>query len=394
MNSDGFQRSIIDRTWQELIDLGPRFLGTANEVSARNYILNNLANTSALINEHEFIYTGWSLLEPPELNITSPSPYSFPCEVFIGSMPTPPQGISGVIRYVGIQRVIGAFDWMKFAVEDPEGNVVAYISGRPDGPAHPQTIDPACTPLPHFIIGQYDLHLLQSWMERHLKVEVQAVLRCAIHPQARAKNVIASVNPDSPKVRIGLSAHFDSVYGCPGANDNAAAVTALLAIARRVTEEKWDIPLDFYFFTGEEWGLLGSKAYVADMVANQKTDKLKMLINLDSIAEGSSLEFWAGPESFEEQLRKVSQGFAHPAGRKIFSRFPPPVSSDHYPFYTVGVPACMLFCGETTKYHVPTDTYCLEGVDNILYITEFTWYLLKAFEDQNIASLVLESPTR
>jgi hypothetical protein len=391
MDSIGFNRTLVDQTWKELIDLGPRFLGTENEIRTRNYILNALSNTSAQVTKHEFTYTGWSLLEPPELYITSPSPYKFPCEVFIGSMPTPSEGISGIVRYVGIQRVIGAFDWPKFAVEDAVGKVVAYISGRPEGPAHPQAMDRACAPLPHFIIGQYDLQLLQSWVERQLKVEVRAVLRCTVHPQASARNVIARVNPNSPKARIGLSAHFDSVYGCPGANDNAAAVTALLTIAGRVTEEKWDIPLDFYFFTGEEWGLLGSKAYVADMVANQKIDKLKMVINLDSIAEGSSLEFWVGPETFEEQLRKVSQGFTHPSGRKILFRFPPPVSSDHYPFYAVGVPACMLFCGETVKYHVPTDTYCPEGVDNILYITEFTWYLLKSFVDQNITKLTMES---
>ena len=302
----------------------------------------------------------------------------------MGSMSTPPQGISGAVRYVGIHRVIGAFDWVKFAVENANGAVVAYLSGRPEGPAIPQTIDPACAPLPHFIIGAHDLHLLTSWIERGLRVEVQGTIHAQTHPGARSKNVIAAFYPGSPKRRIGLSAHFDSVYHCPGANDNAAAVAVLLSIARRISDEAWDIPLDLYFFTGEEFGLLGSRAFVAELSASHQLDRIKMVLNLDSIAEGSSLEFWAGPETFEDQLRKVSQSFAHPPARRILFRFPPPVSSDHYPFYEAGIPACMLFCGETVKYHAPADTYCPEGLDNIMYISEFTWHLLKAFAERDV----------
>lgn len=379
----GFSATEIDHDWQQLIQCGPRFLGTPNEVEARNTILDSLAKTTARVEEHEFSYQGWALSERPQLRVVAPSPYTFPCEAMIYCGATPPEGIQGALQYIGKHKVMDAFEWEKFAVVGPGGDFLAYISGRPDGPAQPQPLGKTNAALPHFVIGAYELSLLKSWWERQLKIEAQGTLRCEIRPASRTRNVVASFNPDSSKKRICLSAHYDSVYSAPGANDNAGAVAALLAIARRMAAESPDFPLDLLFFSGEEWDLIGSKAYVAHLVASQKIRTIQMALNLDSIAEGSSLELWAGPESFEEQLLKAANSFTgHPPGRKILCRFPPPYSSDHTPFYEAGIPACMLFCGETVKYHIPQDTYCPEGVVNILYVAEFAWHLVRTFSNQ------------
>lgn len=385
MSGVGFYAREIEHDWQQLIRRGPRFLGTPNEAEARNYILDSLAETSARVEEHEFGYQGWSLIEPPQLQVISPSFYTFPCEAMIRCGSTPLEGISGRLQYIGTHKVIEEFQWEKFAVVDPDGAFIAYISGRPDGPAQPQPLGKTNAALPHFVVGAYELSLLKTWWERQLKIEVHGRLQCESHPEARTRNLIASFNPDSPKKRICLGAHYDSVYSAPGANDNAGAVAALLAIARRMSVENPDFPLDLLFFSAEEWDMLGSKAYVAHLAASQTIETIKMMINLDSIAEGSSLELWVGPESFEEQLLKAAQDYTHhPAGRKIISRFPPPYSSDHMPFYEAGVPACTLFCGNTVKYHIPQDTYCPEGVTNILYVTEFTWHLVQTFARQEV----------
>lgn len=384
MHLPGFSKNELDRQWQELISLGPRFLGTPIEVAAQEYILNQLAGTTAEIEEHEFPYTGWYLVEPPRLKITSPSLYSFPCEVFIGCTPTPPEGVKGTIRHIGRHRVIGAFDWVKFAVLDRQGKLLAYISGRPGGPAQPQPLDPASAPLPHFIIGEYELNLLTSWLERGLEIEVEGKISCILDPSAHSKNIIASFHPASPARRILLSAHYDSVYTTQGANDNASSVAVLLAIARRMADEQNRLPLDLVFFSGEEWGLLGSRAYAAELSARREINKTKLVLNLDAISEGSLIEFWVGPETLEEQLRRNVERFDHPQKWKTTYVFPPPVSSDHTPFYEAGIPVCMIFGGETVKYHIAQDSYCREGVDKILYVTELTWYLLMAFDNQEV----------
>jgi hypothetical protein len=384
MKTPGFSSIDIDHDWQQLIKLGPRFLGTPNEIAARDFILNRLADSSARIRVQEFTYQGWSLIEKPQLLVNSPSSYKFPCEAMINCRSTPQDGIMGIVQYIGKHIVMDAFEWEKYAVLDKNENVLAYISGVPGGPAHPQPLAQTSAPLPHFVIGAYELSLLTSWIERGLEVNVKGTLKCETLPNSVTKNVIASFNPESATRRMCLCAHYDSVYNSPGANDNAGAVSALLAIARRMTEENSDIPLDLLFLSGEEWDLIGSKAYVAELVAKQQVQAIKMLINLDSIAEGSSLELWAGPESFEEQIRKATMNYPdHPPGRKILCRFPPPYSSDHTPFFKAGIPACMIFCGETVKYHIPKDDYCPEGVINIRYITDLTWHLFNTFAGQD-----------
>ncbi len=56
MRKTDFSPTEIDRHWQQLIKLGPRFLGTPNEINARNYILTCLSATTDRIEEQEFSY--------------------------------------------------------------------------------------------------------------------------------------------------------------------------------------------------------------------------------------------------------------------------------------------------------------------------------------------------
>lgn len=385
MNMGGFSKNELDYIWQQLISLGPRFLGTPNEVLAQEFILNQLKSTKAKIEEQIFRYQGWHLDKAPELRVTCPSSYSFPCEVFIGCSPTAQNGVRGTISYIGRHRVIGAFDWVKFGIYDMYGNLVAYISGRPGGPAQPQPLNHASAPLPHFIVGEYELALLLSWLERGIEIEIEGKISCVLNESVYSKNIIASFNPTAPTRRILLGAHYDSVYTSPGANDNASSVAVLLAIAKRISDEQNQSPIDLIFFSAEEWDLIGSRAYVAkELLAKQKIGQTKMMLNLDAISEGSSVEFWVGPETFEEQLREIVEKFESQQKWKKTYVFPPPVSSDHTPFYESGIPVCMIFGGETAKYHIIQDTYCQEGLEKILYITELTWYLMNSFDSLDV----------
>jgi len=56
----------------------------------------------------------------------------------------------------------------------------------------------------------------------------------------------------NPEQLIIIGAHYDSVCGSPGANDNASAVAALLALVRRFAEKKPARTLRFVFFVNEE----------------------------------------------------------------------------------------------------------------------------------------------
>ncbi len=60
-----------------------------------------------------------------------------------------------------------------------------------------------------------------------------------------------------------LGAHFDSVQGTPGADDNASAVAALLEVARCLEGTSVKAPILFAAFTLEEYGFIGSRQMAA-----------------------------------------------------------------------------------------------------------------------------------
>lgn len=62
-----------------------------------------------------------------------------------------------------------------------------------------------------------------------------------------------------------LAAHYDSVEGSPGADDNASALTVLLEVARRLQPTSLARPVRFIAFCLEEEDLLGSRAYAAHL---------------------------------------------------------------------------------------------------------------------------------
>lgn len=70
-------------------------------------------------------------------------------------------------------------------------------------------------------------------------------------------------NAETPPLLIG--AHFDTVIGSPGADDNASACAVLLEVARCMAAQPVARPIHFIAFNLEEEDLLGSRAYAADL---------------------------------------------------------------------------------------------------------------------------------
>ncbi|SPP64053.1 M28 family peptidase [Nitrospira lenta] len=62
-----------------------------------------------------------------------------------------------------------------------------------------------------------------------------------------------------------LAAHYDTVEGSPGADDNASALTVLIEVARRLQQTALTRPVQFVAFCLEEEDLLGSRAYASHL---------------------------------------------------------------------------------------------------------------------------------
>jgi Zn-dependent M28 family amino/carboxypeptidase len=83
-----------------------------------------------------------------------------------------------------------------------------------------------------------------------------------------------------------LGAHYDSVVGSPGANDNASGVAALLEIARCLAGRQFRRTVRLVAFVNEEppfffWGNMGSMVYAK--AARARGDDIRLMLSLETM---------------------------------------------------------------------------------------------------------------
>lgn len=87
--------------------------------------------------------------------------------------------------------------------------------------------------------------------------------------QGNFDNIVATSGNFEGRPVMILGAHYDSVPGTPGADDNGSAVSVCLECARLLRAVPTD-PIMFVFFNREEDGLLGSQEFVAEIIEQNK----------------------------------------------------------------------------------------------------------------------------
>jgi hypothetical protein len=98
-------------------------------------------------------------------------------------------------------------------------------------------------------------------------------------------NVEVEIPGARPEI-IVIGAHYDSVAGSPGANDNGSGVAAMLALARRFAGKPVGLTLRFVAFANEEppyfqTGEMGSFVYASRCKA--RGDRISAMISLETI---------------------------------------------------------------------------------------------------------------
>jgi hypothetical protein len=124
---------------------------------------------------------------------------------------------------------------------------------------------------------------LRGWVEtiarpRHSDAEpstnrlvcrwIAAMLRkfgFAVRIEGTFRNVVAASAAARRDV-ILVGAHYDSVPGTPGADDNASAVAAMLGCALACSTWATALPVVFVAFNAEEDGMLGSRDFVTSFL--------------------------------------------------------------------------------------------------------------------------------
>jgi len=99
--------------------------------------------------------------------------------------------------------------------------------------------------------------------------------------------ILPGADPDSKDIYI-VSAHYDTVYRTPSADDNSAGVAAVLSAAEIMSQYTFNHTVRFVAFSGEEQGLLGSHEYAKD--AYENCDNIIGVFNFDMIGYTETVE--------------------------------------------------------------------------------------------------------
>jgi len=116
----------------------------------------------------------------------------------------------------------------------------------------------------------------------------------------RTANILATLRgTENPELVYVLSAHYDSNRRSPGADDNTSATAGLLETARLLADKPMPATIIFAAFTGEEAGLLGSRYFVEQAVANNLN--LVGALNNDMVG-------WANDHHLDNTIRYSNAG--------------------------------------------------------------------------------------
>ena len=190
---------------------------------------------------------------------------------------------------------------------------------------------------------------------------------------------------------VVVGAHYDSVVGSPGANDNGSGVAALLALARRFSGGKTGRTLRFVAFVNEEppffqTDLMGSWVYARR--CRQRDEKVTAMLSLETIgyysddpgsqkypqpfgllypSTGNFIGFVGNLRSrglVRQSVGAFRQGEQFPSeGAALPAAIPGVGFSDHWSFWQEGYPAAMVT--DTAMFRYPQYHQLGDTVDKI-----------------------------
>ncbi|MEK4893905.1 M28 family metallopeptidase [Bacillus sp. FSL M7-0996] len=184
-------------------------------------------------------------------------------------------------------------------------------------------------------------------------------------------NVIAKKKPkyktDNEDVAI-MSAHYDSVIGAPGANDNASGVGLLLELAYNFKDIETNKEIQFIAFGAEENESLGAYHYVSQLSTKDKKHILGVF-NADMIATSyqQAKDLYAMTlDGSQNEVTNAAVATSKELGKSVVltGRFD---SSDHVPFHEAGISSALFIWMDVESwnpliyhvekvFHTPQDT--------------------------------------
>jgi aminopeptidase YwaD len=135
------------------------------------------------------------------------------------------------------------------------------------GERHPVTALPSLLQAEHYLKTQFRQQELE--VSSHEFEALDGIYRNLIGTSRTAPGI--NKNPMSaPDAPLIVGAHYDTVVGSPGADDNASGLAVMLEVVERVASIPLARQVRFIAFCLEEYDLLGSLAYAAALRAGNQ----------------------------------------------------------------------------------------------------------------------------
>jgi aminopeptidase YwaD len=196
-------------------------------------------------------------------------------------------------------------------------------------------------------------------------------------------NVIGRLPGQIPE-RIVLCAHYDSKVDTPGAYDNAAGVGVLLTLAQILSQQKHRHTLEWVAFTGEEGAGLGDMEYARAAHSTGNTfEQVTAAINIDGVGPytgTTTAASFVASQPFDALLEEKMKRYPG------IIRVEPWPASDHYIFYSNGVPSIALTSkGIKDIFHTLSDTMEWISAEKLSEAVQLTLDLVEALDEKELS---------
>jgi len=207
--------------------------------------------------------------------------------------------------------------------------------------------------------------------------------------EIHGKNILGMIDNSMEKT-IVIGAHYDHLgWGNDfslfkgdsaihnGADDNASGVAAMLKLASDIKNNPEAFKAHNYLFiafSGEEYGLIGSKLFCENPTVDLK--KVHCMLNFDMVGrlkddKGLAVYGVGTSPHWKRMIEEQNKDFNF----KLVYEESGVGPSDHTSFYLMDIPVLHFFTGQHEDYHKPSDDISKLNFEGLAEVTNFVFRL-------------------
>jgi hypothetical protein len=295
------------------------------------------------------------------------------------------EGVAAVLERGSDNDMSAGGSDLSWMTQRTDGGTLFPGSGGSRDPKDPAQVPSATIAVEHY-------NRMVRILEKNIPVRVELNIQATFYPEAAATpngiNTLAEIpGSDLANEVVIMGAHFDTTPGATGATDNATGSAAMMEAVRIIKglglRPRRTIRVALW--GGEEQGLLGSRAYVAEHYGTETSPKpahakVAAYYNLDN-GTGKIRGIWGqgnlgAMALFREWIESVEDLGVQLVGPRSVG------ATDHAAFDSAGIPGFQ-FIQERLEYNSRTHHSNMDFVDRVqredlvqqaAVVAVFAWY--------------------